>query len=109
MSGLIEKAIERVLLGSAEPQTMEDFGSLHKIVVCQRGFVYAGDVSRSGSYLIIGNAVNIRRWGTKKGLGELAVNGIQPETKADYVGTVRVHELAVVSMIDCKESINATA
>ena len=80
-----------------------------KIVVCQRGFVYAGDVSFYGQYLVIQDAVNLRVWGTTKGLGELALNGATPETKADDCGTVRVHELAVVSMIDCKEVIRATS
>jgi hypothetical protein len=108
MSGLIEKAIERVLLGDQSPQQQVDFGSLHKIVVCQRGFVYAGDVSRVGDYLVITNAVNIRQWGTETGLGQLALQGNQPNTKADNCGTVRVHQLAVVSLIDCEGEIHAT-
>jgi hypothetical protein len=81
----------------------------YKIVVCQRGFVYAGNVEFSGDYITITNAVNLRVWGTTKGLGELALNGATPETKADASGTVRVHKLAAVSMIDCTEVIRATA
>ena len=90
-------------------QPAHDFGSLHKIVVCQRGFVYAGEVAKHGDYIVITNAVNLRRWGTTKGLGQLAEHGSTPETKADHVGTVRVHELAVVSMIDCTGPIDVTA
>ncbi len=105
---MVERAIERILNGGTEPQTQCEFGTVHKIVVCQRGFVYAGDVSQDGEYLTIENAVNVRRWGTTRGLGELAEKGNQPETKADPSGTVRVHRLAVVSMIDCKGKINAT-
>ena len=82
---------------------------MHKIVVCQRGFVYAGDVSREGDYIVVRDAVNIRRWGTNRGLGELARKGNQSDTKADDAGTVRVHELAVVAMIDCSERIHASA
>lgn len=109
MGGLIEKAVERVLMGDECTRSQADFGSLHKIVVCQRGFIYAGDVEQSGDYLVIRNAVNIRRWGTKRGLGELAASGATSETKADAVGTVRVHHLSVVSLIDCGVAIHATA
>jgi len=112
MRGMIEKAIEKVLLGDDEKQCdvqTADFGSKHKIVICQRGFVYAGDVAKCGDYLVITNAVNVRQWGTKRGLGELAEKGTMPETKADACGTVRVHELAVVAMIDCKGTIHASA
>tara|TARA_R110002110_G_scaffold67445_1_gene183878 strand:- start:523 stop:849 length:327 start_codon:yes stop_codon:yes gene_type:complete len=94
---------------SHQPPTLTTMHGGYKIVVCQRGFVYAGDVTLSGQYLIIENAVNLRVWGTTKGLGELALTGATPETKADDCGTVRVHELAVVSMIDAKEVIGATA
>ena len=107
MSAIIERVIEKVLMG--QMTVSSDFGSVHKIVVCQRGFVYAGDVSQEGEYLVIRNAVNLRRWGTTQGLGELAEKGNRPETKADACGVVRVHQLAVVSMIDCKEAIRASA
>lgn len=109
MSGLIEKAIGKVLLGEPSETCKCDFGTTHKIVVCQRGFVYAGDVEQQCEYLVIRNAVNIRRWGTSRGLGELAAKGNQSETKADAAGVVRVHKLAVVSLIDCTEVIHASA
>ena len=108
---LLKELIRDELCGS-EPHAesdFSDFGSLHKIVVCQRGFVYAGDVATVGDYIVIANAVNVRKWGTTKGLGELAAKGSLPDTKADATGTVRVHRLAVVSMIDCEARINATA
>ena len=72
-----------------------------QIVICQRGFVYVGDVAREGSDLVILNAKNIRKWGTTYGLGQLAMEGKTSETKLDLAGTVRVHELAVVARIDC--------
>lgn len=110
MSKLLERAIEKALLGDeSAPETQLDFGSIHKLVVCQRGFVYAGDVEQAGEYLVIRNAVNVRRWGTNRGLGELAAKGNQAETKADDAGTVRVHKLAVVALIDCTEKIHASA
>ena len=110
---VIERAVEKSvakLLG-CEPSKNPESGVVtgHKIVVCQRGFVYAGDVSEICDYIVIENAVNIRKWGTTKGLGELAGKGSLPDTKADASGTVRVHRLAIVSMLDCEARINATA
>ena len=83
-------------------------GSKWKIVVCQRGFVYAGLVTFAGEYLVIDDAVNIRRWGTTKGLGQLALSGPTSDTVLDQCGVVRVHKLAVVSTIDCEEAWNAS-
>ena len=103
--GLIEKTIERVLLGNG---TSDDHGSQHKIVICQRGFIYAGDVDFRGEYLVIRDAVNLRKWGTTHGLGDLARSGNRPETIADACGVVRVHQLAVVATIDCEVKIHAT-
>lgn len=100
MSGLIERAIEKVLLGSQD-DAPSDLGCKSKIVICQRGFVYAGNVMKNGDYIVINDAVNIRSWGTSRGLGELAAKGNTPQTIADACGTVRVHQLAVVAMIDC--------
>lgn len=79
-------------------------GSTTKIVVCQRGFVYVGKVTKVDNYIVIGGASNVRRWGTNKGLGELANDGVKPETILDPAGIVRVHELAVVALIDCSDS-----
>ncbi len=111
MPGMIEDAVRSVLLGQpgVGATSQPDSGSLHKIVVCQRGFVYAGDVELSGDYIVIRDAVNVRKWGTARGLGELAAKGTLPDTKADPCGVVRVHRLAVVSMLDCEARINATA
>ena len=109
---LVERVLEKMLAGDTTSAVSDapeaDFGSTHKIVVCQRGFVYAGDVTKVGDYLVIDNAVNLRQWGTTKGLGELALNGNTDSTVSDAVGTVRVHELAVVSLLDCKKRLVAT-
>ncbi len=70
------------------------------IVVLDRGFVYVGHVEHDGDWCVIKNARNIRRWGTQHGLGELALQGPQSETKLDDVGTVRAPARAVISLID---------
>ncbi len=72
------------------------------IVVLDRGFVYVGDVEISGDWCVIQNARNIRYWGTKKGLGELALDGPKKETRLDAIGTIRAPMRAVISVIDTK-------
>lgn len=70
------------------------------IVVADRGFVYIGDVVHDGEWCVVANAKNIRRWGTERGLGQLALEGQNSQTVLDEVGTVRVPRHAVISLID---------
>jgi hypothetical protein len=75
-----------------------------RIVVLQRGWVVVGRVAEeSDKELRIEKSSVIRRWGTTKGLGELAANGPTNNTVLDPCGTVRAHPLAVVMQIDCAE------
>ncbi len=86
--------IEYVPAADAPPTTKQ-------IVIAHRGFVYLGDTSRDGDELVIRNAVNLRRWGTTKGLGEL-VNGPLRETVADPCGDIRIPFLGVIARMDVK-------
>lgn len=70
------------------------------IVVADRGFVYVGKTRVDDSFAIIEDARNIRRWGTSRGLGELALEGPKENTALDPVGTVRIPARAVISIID---------
>lgn len=74
-----------------------------RIVVGQRGWVHIGEYAEDGDTVILTNARCIRRWGTTKGLGEIAVNGPTPKTVLDDAGTVRVHLLAVVHTLDVND------
>ncbi len=76
-----------------------------EIVVADRGWVWVGEVSREGEHLVIKNAKNIRRWGTTKGLGQLALEGAQPNTVLDAAGTVKVPMRAVISTIVCTATL----
>lgn len=69
-----------------------------EILVLQRGWVIVGDVTRTegSDEVVVENASVIRRWGTIKGLGELAQGGPTESTKLDAAGTVKVHKLGVV-------------
>ncbi len=70
------------------------------IVIADRGFVYVGDVEVAGDWCVVCGAHNIRKWGTTKGLGELALNGPLTDTVMDRVGVVRIPMRAVISIID---------
>lgn len=70
-----------------------------KIVVLDRGFVYVGATKIEGDFVIIQNALNLRVWGTTKGLGEL-VSGPTTKTVTDKVGTIRAPVRALIHMIE---------
>ena len=74
-----------------------------QIVVLDRGFVYVGNVEDQGENLKITEARNIRRWGTTKGLGQLALEGPTRNTELDDVGTVIAPKRAVIHQIECKQ------
>ena len=73
-----------------------------QIVVVQAGWVFVGEPSYDGDHLVLNNCKNIRVWGTKSGLGELALHGKQSETVLDDYGVMRVPKIAVLALIDCQ-------
>jgi hypothetical protein len=73
-----------------------------QIAVLDRGFVYVGKVSVDGDFIQIDEAQNIRRWGTERGLGQLASEGPQPNTKLDPTPPVTAPMRALVHLIDCE-------
>ena len=85
-----------------------------KIVIIEEGFVYLcneivkNDNEILGHSIILKNTQNIRYWGTTKGLGQLAYEGLQDSTILDYVGTITVPISKVISVIDVTEEAAAT-
>ena len=75
-----------------------------RIVVLQRGWVLVGHFSQSGEDCTLENAAVIRRWGTTKGLGELAMEGPRKETVLDPAPTTHFHALTVICSIECNEA-----
>jgi hypothetical protein len=75
-----------------------------RIVVLQRGWIFIGKYYQSGSQCELRNAYCIRRWGTERGLGELAEEGKKESTLLDKTGNVKFHELTVVCSILCNKS-----
>lgn len=75
-----------------------------RIVILQRGWVMVGLYGRDGEDCWLEKAHVIRRWGTTRGLGELAVNGPLSNTQMDPCGRVDFHVLTVVATIRCEAS-----
>jgi len=84
----------------------EEIESDIKIVVLQRGWVQVGVFERDGADCKLYNASVIRKWGTSKGLGQLAKEGPLSETVLDKChGSVCFDYLTVVFTLSCKESV----
>ena len=86
-------------------QTKDYEGDI-KIVILQRGWVMVGRFERNGSECKLHNASVIRRWGTTKGLGELAKKGKLSETILEKChGVVEFDYLTVIASISVEENI----
>lgn len=72
-----------------------------KILVINGSWVIVGHVTSSPDAFRITDAHVVRRWGTTKGLGEIAVGGPTEQTVLDKAYTVTVHPLQVLLVIDC--------
>ena len=110
MSSKTEINTDSVFIGGVEycpkgtEQKSPNYQCPIKIVVLQRGWVYIGRFSQTGSQCKLNNAYGIQTWGTTNGLPEL-VNGATSATKLNKCdGEVTFHELSVLFTIDVKES-----
>lgn len=74
-----------------------------QIAVLQRGWVFIGLVNQVGDDYFLNEGACIRRWGTTKGLGELANNGPTPNTELEPVPEIRFHEAGKVLLITVNE------
>ena len=81
-----------------EVSPVEDHGK--QIVIVDRGFVFVGDTTTDGQWCRITNTKNIRYWGTKAGLGELAGKGPLAETKLDPCGDLKIPMRAVIGLME---------
>ena len=73
-----------------------------EIVVVQSGWVFVGEPTLVEGMLVLDNDKNIRVWGTKNGLGELALHGKTKDTVLDEYGVIKVPLHAVLARIECK-------
>lgn len=73
-----------------------------RIVILHRGWVMVGNFLQDGAQCALENASVVRRWGTTKGLGELAAGGpIDGKTVLDRAGRVDFNELTIVATVRC--------
>lgn len=73
-----------------------------KIVVLQRGWVVVGKFSQVDQTCYIDNGFVIRRWGTSKGLGEIAKLGPLDKTVLDSSPRIEFNIYTVVMSIICE-------
>jgi hypothetical protein len=85
-------------------KSQKEFNGKTKIVILQRGWIMVGKLERKGAECKLHNASVIRTWGTTKGIGEIAENGVTATTKLDKCfGVVEFDYLTVVATIACNE------
>lgn len=75
-----------------------------RIVILQRGNVMVGRWSRDGEMCFLDDAKVIRRWGTTKGLGQIASGPLADTVLDPTNGRVEFHVLAMVASIEASES-----
>jgi len=73
-----------------------------RIIIADRGWVFVGHAKAlgDGGYSMH-DARPVRRWGTTRGLGELAQEGPKSGTKIDAACPVTVPTHSVVAVLDC--------
>ena len=72
------------------------------IYALERGWVVVGIPTQSDGQITLTDASVVRRWGTSKGLGELAERGALPETKLDPAPEgIQFPESSVVVSFPC--------
>lgn len=89
-----------------DPVTQEEAATAamgpQQIVIADRGWVWVGRARIDGESVIIQNARCVRYWGTTRGLGQLAEEGPQPNTKLDPCGRVELNRRALIALIACR-------
>lgn len=72
-----------------------------RIVILPRGHVVVGKWAEDGNWVSLEGASVVRRWGTSKGLGQLAENGPQSSTILDPTPKQRFPVSTVINTIEC--------
>lgn len=100
----VRKKPQKRKAGAADAPSGDQIRHGLQLAILDRGFIYVGDVKTDSEWCVISNARNVRRWGTKEGLGELAIKGPLPETQLDDTGTVRAPMKSLIALIACDQS-----
>jgi hypothetical protein len=73
------------------------------LVIADRGHVWVGETVTVDDLVIIAGARIVRRWGTQRGLNQLANEGPLPNTQLDDPALVKLNRRAMINIIPCKE------
>jgi hypothetical protein len=93
------------LVGGKREETPSEPSDLGiRIVILQRGWVMVGQYIQTGEYVTLKRAAVVRKWGTTKGLPELAQKGPLSDTIIDKGPDVRFHALTEIASLACEES-----
>ena len=76
-----------------------------KIVVIQGGWVLAGCYSSENGLVTLSNSSVIQRWGTDKGIGQLAITGPTKDSIIHPCGTACVPAVSVLFVLDVKADV----
>lgn len=74
-----------------------------KIVVLDKGFVSVGVFTEGDTWCTLENASVIRRWGSERGLGQIAEDGPTDYTVLDKTPKQRFPVRSIVKTIDCNQ------
>ncbi len=79
---------------------LEDHGLC--LVVADRGHVWVGVTRTEGDWVLIDGARIVRRWGTTKGLNQLATSGPTGTTQLDAPADVKLNRRALIALVPCE-------
>lgn len=74
------------------------------IIVVDQGFVYVGEFEVDDKFCHLTRAKNIRVWGTKRGLGQLSLEGPTQTTILDAIADVHIPIGRVLHVIDTERT-----
>lgn len=85
-------------------QSEQTAGEAHglALVVADKGFVWVGQTVTTPEFVEIKGARCVRRWGTSKGLNQLATEGPLSGTQLDAPADLKVSRKALIAIIPCE-------
>lgn len=75
-----------------------------QLVVLPRGWVMVGECEEKNGTLFLKNASVVRRWGTTRGLPELANEGPLTDTKLDGKCDMEFPMSAIIAKLKCNDN-----
>jgi hypothetical protein len=82
-----------------------NFENFFGIIIANSGWVFVGDIKVHKSFSEIKNCNVIRRWGTTKGLGQLAIEGPLEKTVLDFCGDIIVPINSQIAIFKSKKTL----